>query len=322
MKRFAVSLILGIFFLFISTSFIYADNLLLNSSFEDVSSGVPNNWTKNVSTATIGISTTTKIGTASASINKTNSTTGSIYLYQDVDVEPNSYYSILSWVVKNDSKFSYAILRISWRDSSQEVSKTDSSQLTSDSSTFQELKINSVQAPSGVVKARIELLANISSPNPSNPVLFDDVNFSQVSAPEQPASTPSPTPTPTLSPSPTPTSSPTPSPTATPTPKPTTPKPTPTIVATSTTSPQSTLAENETGLPGILGAKDTNANSSPIPFPGGKESTSSGSILDSILHGPPVAFVFVVVGLFFLGFAGYGLLKHKADTINFIDENT
>ncbi len=66
---------------------VFAANLLLNSSFENIENGAPSLWTKNVSTATLSVSSNAKTGTASASINKTNNTTGLIYLYQDVDVE-------------------------------------------------------------------------------------------------------------------------------------------------------------------------------------------------------------------------------------------
>jgi hypothetical protein len=310
-KRITVSLFIVVYLFFINVAAAYADNLLLNSSFEDISSGAPSNWTKNVSTATISTSSTIKTGTYSVSINKTNSTTGSVYLYQDVDVEVGSYYSISGWVVKNDAKFSYALLRISWRDGSQELSKTDSSQLTSDSSDFQQLKIDSVQAPSGVLKARIELLANISSVNPSNPVLFDDVAFSQVSAPEQPTATP------TSSPTPTPTST----PTASPTPKPSTPKPT----VTPTPEIDATLTSSDSN---ILGVQDMNSAS---PSPGGFSLTdasrsSSPSFLDKITQTSPLAFVFVFLGIFFLGFAGYSFLRQKAqessDTIDSAHENT
>lgn len=194
-----------------------AVNLLLNSSFEDATSGSPTSWTKNVSTATLSTSTTSKTGTSSASINKTNGTTGLIYLYQDVDIEPEAFYSISGYAVKNSANFSWVILRISWRNSSAEISKTDSSQLTSDSSDFQLLKIDSTQAPIQAIKARVELAANIATANPSNPALFDDIDFSQIPAPDQPTPTAVPTSTPTATPTKTPTPTPTPN---TPTSKP------------------------------------------------------------------------------------------------------
>ncbi len=204
-----------------------AANLLLNSSFENIENGAPSLWTKNVSTATLSVSSNAKTGTASASINKTNNTTGLIYLYQDVDVEPESFYSLSGYAVKNSSNFNWVILRISWRSASGEISKTDSSQLTSDSLDFQLLRVESVQVPTQAIKARIQLAANIVTPNPANPALFDDIDFSQVSPPDQPVSTLPPTPEPTEAP--------------TPTPKPLTPtptkKPTPTLKPSPTSTP-------------------------------------------------------------------------------------
>lgn len=211
-----ITLLLFLFVLPLVNSTLAA-NLLLNSSFEDPASGSPTSWTKSVSTATLSTSATAKTGTSSASINKTNSATGLIYLYQDVDVEPDAFYSISGYAIKNSANFSWVILRISWRSSSAEISKTDSSQLTSDSSDFQLLNIDSTQAPSQAIKARVELAANITTVNPGNPALFDDINFSQIPAPDQP--TPTSVPTPTPSPTPTPTKTPTS------TPKPNTPTP-------------------------------------------------------------------------------------------------
>lgn len=206
--RAIVALIAFLFFSLVFPKQAFA-NLLLNSSFEEASSSAPLSWAKNVSTATLGISSTAKTGTVSASINKTNGTTGLIYLYQDVDIEPEAFYSISGYAVKNSANFSWVILRISWRSSSGEISKTDSSQLTSDSSDFQLLKIDSAQTPSQAIKARIELAANIATANPSNPALFDDIDFSQIPAPDQPTPTLAPTSTPTQPP-PTPTKIPTP----------------------------------------------------------------------------------------------------------------
>lgn len=207
MKVLVVTILLFCFFFLPVSSF--AENLLLNSSFEESTGGIPIFWTKNVSTATFEASNTTKSGTQSASINKTNNSTGLIYAYQDVDIDTSSFYSLSGYAIKNDPKFSWIILRISWRDSSSEISKTDSSQLTLDSTDFQQIKIDSVQPPSQAIKARIELAANIISQNPNNPAVFDDISFSQVETPNQPTSAPTSTPTPTATKTPTPTLTPT-----------------------------------------------------------------------------------------------------------------
>lgn len=292
MKRIFLSLSIFTIIFFIFSDKVYADNLLLNSSFEDVSNEAPNFWTKNVSTATLSTSSTVKTGTESASISKTNNTTGTIYLYQDVDVEHNSYYSLAGWTVKNDSRFNYSLLRISWRDESAEISKTDSSQLTSDLPTFQELKIDSVQAPSSSIKARIELLANISSPNPTNPVLFDDVSFSQVVAPEQPISTPVVTTTIVPTPTPTPTKTLVPTPAKTPTPKPT-PSQMANILGEATVDPPRDIA-------GLALENDT-PTFSPTP--------SSGE--ESHGKSPYIAGALIVSGLAFIGGSFYMAFKNR-----------
>jgi hypothetical protein len=220
---------------------VFAANLLLNSSFENIENGAPSLWTKNVSTATLSVSSNAKTGTASASINKTNNTTGLIYLYQDVDVEPESFYSLSGYAVKNSPNFNWVILRISWRSASGEISKTDSSQLTSDSLDFQLLSVESVQVPTQAIKARIQLAANIVTPNPANPALFDDIDFSQVSPPDQPISTLPPIPEPTNTPIPTSTPSPTP-----------TKKPTPTLKPSPTLTPAGEILGEEESSPGAF----------------------------------------------------------------------
>lgn len=279
-----------IFFLFLIPSSVFADNLLLNSSFEDITNGSPGSWTKSPSTAILSTSTTSKTGTASATINKTNSSTGSIYLYQDVDVEPDAFYSLSGYAVKNSSNFSWVILRISWRNSSTEISKSDSSQLTLDSSDFQELKIDSAQAPSQAIKARIELVANIVTVNPSNPALFDDINFSQVPIPDQPTPTPIPLPTNTPVPNtPVPSKTPTPAPTAT-----KTPTPSPTKAPTKITPTKVDAKENKPTA--ILGASTIEEKPTPTPTAKPEETTNY------------IPLVLIGMGIVFL--AGFAILSY------------
>lgn len=128
-----------------------------------------------------------------------------------------------------------------------------------------------------------------------------------------------PTPTPTATPTPMSTATPTSTPTATSTPSPT-PTKTPTPKPTKSPTPTPFVGEQESG-PYVLGAETT-----PTPSPLGfsleatKEASASG-IVDKLKNIHPAAFVLVFVGLSFLGFAGYGLLKQKASaTIDLIDE--
>lgn len=179
---------------------IFASNLLLNPSFEEISGGIPNNWNKNVTTVTISLAQGVT-GSMAASLTKINNTTGTIYLYQDVDVEPETYYRLSGLIQKNSASFSWAVLRISWRNTTTEVSKTDSQQVTLDSSEFKAVSIDAVQVPSLSTKARIELVGNIITPNPASPILFEDIEFLQIPPPEQPTiALPTATNTPTMTP--------------------------------------------------------------------------------------------------------------------------
>ncbi len=214
-KFLSICLFLYLFFFFPSS--VLASNLLLNPSFEEVSSDTPVSWVKNVSTMSFSLFSPGSEGINAASLNKQNNTTGSIYIYQDVDVEPESYYKLTGKIQKNSPSFSYVILRISWRGTGGEVSKTDSSQLTENSLGYKDVSIEAVQAPLSAIKARIELLGNITSPNPQTAILFDQISFTQISPPEQPAVVITPTPT-LLTPTPTPTKPPSPTPLKTPTP--------------------------------------------------------------------------------------------------------
>ena len=186
-------------------------------------------------------------------------------------------------VVKNSANFAWVVLRISWRDSSLiEKSQTDSPKLTSDSSDFQNVTIDSVQAPAGAAKSRIELVANIINPNPANPVLFDDISFSEISPPQQSQSTPVEEPISTI----TPTNTPTPRLTATPTLKITlkpTAKPSPSI--------QSKLIATKSG---VLGQSSKSAEIQ-LPTEAQKEikiaSERSNNLLPKIL---------ILIGIVFL----------------------
>ena len=229
-KFLSICLFLYLFCFFPSS--VLASNLLLNPSFEEVSSDTPVSWVKNVSTMSLSLFSPGSEGVNAASLNKQNNTTGSIYIYQDVDVEPESYYKLTGKIQKNSPSFSYVILRISWRGTGGEVSKTDSPQLTENSLGYKDVSIEAVQAPLSAIKARIELLGNITSPNPQTAILFDQISFTQISPPEQPAVVITPTPT-SLTPTPTPTKTPSPTPLKTPTPTPTK-TPTPSIFKTPT----------------------------------------------------------------------------------------
>lgn len=255
---------------------------------EDATNGVPSSWTKNVSTATMSASSSSNTGASALSLNKVNSTTGTIYAYQDVDIENDAYYSLSGFVVKNSANFAYCLLRISWRDSgSAEISKTDSPPLSSNSSTFQSIKITSVQAPSSAVKARIELVANIETVNPSTAILFDDIEFAQILPPNQPTESP--------------TNTPTQKPTAT-----STPTIKPTEVVTPTIVSISTLGEESISSDEALVLGQTFSSSPAIEKAEGTDSAKARSFFPKTSF---IASTFILVGVGLLGFSGYSLFQ-------------
>lgn len=263
LRRICPILLLLVFILFLLPNKVFAENLIVNPSFETITDSSPSLWIKSPSTATLLSSDTSKSGSSSAAINKTNNSTGLIYAYQDIDVEGGSFYTLSGSALKNNTNFNWVILRISWRDSSSnEASRTDSSQLTSDSSSFQDLQIQSVQAPSQAAKARVELATYIGTQNPSLPVLFDDIYFSQISPPEQPQSTPTPTPSPQNSP----TSTPIPTKSPTPTPKPSTPAP-------------SISLDNESSEEAVLGESSESAAMDSLSNPSDSQTTKGKEIV-------------------------------------------
>ena len=212
-----LSICLFLYLFLLSPSSVLASNLLLNPSFEEVSSDTPLNWVKDVGTMSVSTFSPGADGVNSVAINKQNGKIGSIYISQEVDIEPESYYKLTGKVKKNSPAFSYALLRIYWIGVGSDTKTTDSPKLIEDSAEYKTLSIEAVQAPNFAIKAKIRLVAYISSPDPQIPVLFDEISFTQISPPEQPTAVITPTPTSLVS-TPTPTKTPAPTPIKTPTP--------------------------------------------------------------------------------------------------------
>mgnify|MGYP003681876720 CR=1 FL=1 len=158
-------------------------NLLQNPGFEEGKEG----WSKFPSAATFVVTDTTQYvhgGRWAASLNRTDWVGGEIYIYQDVPVLGGQFYSLSGWAYKNDSGFSCAKLRIEWKDAAlQTINDEESHLLAEDEDAYHLLCIprecngDGVQAPNNAVKARIEGVAIIVSPNPPTPVFFDDLSF-------------------------------------------------------------------------------------------------------------------------------------------------
>lgn len=127
---------------------------------------------------------------------------------------------------------------------------------------------------------------------------------------------PDPTPEPTPTPSPTPTDSPIVQPTQTPTaiPKTATPKPIATKTPTPKPTPTPTTEEEVTNEPeNIIGNVEI------------KEATPQGMVAGSKTTNikPLVSFIFISLGVMFLGFAGFNIYKNiKSEYNNKTDENS
>lgn len=153
-----------------SQSALGSTNLLSNGGFESGTS----DWQPSY-----GISFTTSIspvrsGQWAASLIMTH-TTGEISIRQDVSVVPSATYTLTGWVYMDDSYFTNACLRISWRDTEE----LDSVQTCLDGQNdfYRPITLGSVIPPSDTVTARIMAVAEIGTTGPQEPVYFDDLSF-------------------------------------------------------------------------------------------------------------------------------------------------
>jgi len=160
-------------------------NLLQNPGFEEgTNSWLPDHSFTDFITVTHPYPV--HLGEWAASLNRTeHGLGGEIYIYQDVPVLGGQPYSLSGWAYKNDSAFNCVKLRIEWRDAaSQPVGNDEESHpLTDDEDAYHLLCIprecdgTGVPAPPNAVKARIEGVAIVVSPNPQTPIFFDDLSF-------------------------------------------------------------------------------------------------------------------------------------------------
>ena len=246
----AIIIFIAILLFILNPKLVFAENLLLNSGFED---GI-SNWSKYG--GTLGTSSSiVNSGTVSATLTSTTSSTK--WIYQVVSVTGGTFYSFSGYVQKNDSNISSILLRTSWYSSADgggsELSHTDSTAtLTDNNSSFQLLSTGSVVVPDDANSARAKAVVAFSSTSQTI-AYFDDFVFQQV---------PSPTPTPTPTLTPTPTS--TPAPTATPTMTPTLiPTKAPTLIPSPTA--KSAIISQAELPPQVLGENTKNGIAIPPP---------------------------------------------------------
>ena len=200
---------------------VFAQNLLQNPGFENISNSLPTSWEMYPGTATMSaVSTPVKSGEYALSINKTNDATGTIYAYQDVDIDGGRTYKLSGYVQKNDANFAWVVLRINWRRDGESIESVDSPRLEENTNEYKIATLDSALAPDEATIARVEAVANINIPNPVTPVFFDELILEEVqpTPTSEPEDTPEPTDTPTSTPIPTPTPTKKPTPTLKPSP--------------------------------------------------------------------------------------------------------
>ena len=152
------------FFLSLETALGY-DNLLRNGGFEQGTSG----RTAPYGTTFITVTDPVSSGNWAAAI---SGTTGSIWIYQDVEMIPGATYTFTGRIHKNEAGFDEACLGIEWLDSgSPDVQKC----LSGDNTFYRPLTVSVAAAPSGTSRARIMARAEILSAEHTNPIYFDEL---------------------------------------------------------------------------------------------------------------------------------------------------
>lgn len=211
MNRFIKTVVLaGAFSFFLSRPAI-ATNLLQNSGFENVIDGKPTDWNPSASTISYAsINSSAHWGSFSVSVTKSSSGYG--FIFQEVNIDPAKKYKFSGWSLWNDSAITNVKLRIEWYGSDQSSRlKLDEVALPQKDSSFQFLEIASMAPPEGAVKVKVEAYIYLNTANPTQPALFDDLNFEETTGESSTIPTASPTSFPTSTnqpPTPTPTSTP------------------------------------------------------------------------------------------------------------------
>jgi hypothetical protein len=162
------------FFLNLKTALCY-DNLLGNGGFEQGTSV----WTAQYGTTFITVTDPVSSGNWAAAI---TGTTGSVWIYQDVDIIPGATYTLTGWVLKDDDAYRYALLRIEWWPTGSGI--VESGQLTDDNDFYRPITAGPAVAPPNTSRARIKLIADIRTPTPSHSIYFDELSLTSTMMPQ------------------------------------------------------------------------------------------------------------------------------------------
>ncbi|MCD4771950.1 MAG: lamin tail domain-containing protein [Bacteroidales bacterium] len=187
MKKFTLSLTLMLFAMFCFTSFVSAQNLALNSGFENWNTngagGPPDDWTLSGSSMT-GAQESTIVRTGSYSTNLTWTTTSTRYLQQFIAVTAGNNYEFSFWVLDNDAG-GRARVAIRWYDAGGSFISGFYGDYSTDDANWQQLTSGSQTADAGAVEAHVEVrVYDISGWPGTATVYVDDANFSAVTTVE------------------------------------------------------------------------------------------------------------------------------------------
>jgi hypothetical protein len=145
------------------------DNILSNGGFENGTSS----WNTSYGATFVTVTEPVSSGLWAASLYR-GGTTGEIWIYQDVAVEPSATYTLTGWALKNESLFDRVCLRIEWPGSAAPPSDDC---LYSDSDYYRPMTVGPTLPPSDASVARIKAVAKIFGVNPPGPVYFDELSF-------------------------------------------------------------------------------------------------------------------------------------------------
>ncbi len=204
-------------YLFPSTSFTYAANLLQNGDF---TSGNIDPWVSSGGGASASV--VSEVNHNNANSLKVNHDKTSSYGFQQTitNIVGDKTYKVSGYGLTNDSNIKNFFIRVAWYASTDasgsQLSTEDTNIVTASDNQWHELT-NTFQAPSNAKSAKTRLVLSSNTTASLTYAYFDDIVFEE---PTQDILSPSPTPTPTPTSSPTPTPSSTPTPTATTTPSP------------------------------------------------------------------------------------------------------
>jgi hypothetical protein len=145
------------------------ENLLSNGGFENGTSS----WNTSYGATFVTVTEPVSSGLWAASLYR-GGTTGEIWIYQDVPVEPSATYTLTGWALKNESLFLRVCLRIEWPGSEAPPSEDC---FSGDNDYYRAITVGPTLPPSDASVARIKAVADIFGANPPSPVYFDELRF-------------------------------------------------------------------------------------------------------------------------------------------------